>query len=364
MANSLRVLIVDDSRVFRGMVEEALRDQTDVEVVGSVYNGVKAVEFIQKHEVDVLTLDVEMPEMDGLQVLRQINRLQREGKLKHPPGAVMLSALTKKGADATIAALSLGAFDFIEKPDSELSASDTVVILRRQLLVKLRFYASRLLAGQRTFGSEAVEIPRREPTAAALSKGVQAILIGVSTGGPRALSALMPDLCQRTELPILIVQHMPATFTASLAHSLDQICRHKVVEGTQDMRVEAGHAYVAPGGHHMVLRKAGNGARLEITDTPPVKGCRPSVDELFLSGASVYGAKCLAMILTGMGNDGTDGAERLKAEGVWVMVQDEASSVVWGMPGSAVKRGCVDQVLSLADLPRGVELVLQRAGRK
>ncbi len=363
MAKTLRVLIVDDSRVFRGMVEEALRGQPDIEIVGSVYNGVKAVEFIQEHEVDVLTLDVEMPEMDGLQVLRAIGRLNREGKLKHTPGAVMLSALTRKGADATIAALSLGAFDFIEKPDSEMSASDTVVILRRQLLVKLRFYASRLLAGQRTFGSEAVVIPRNEPTAALLSKGVQAILIGVSTGGPRALTAMMPDLCQRTDLPILIVQHMPATFTASLAHSLDQICRHTVMEGAQGMRVEANHVYIAPGGHHMIVRKGGMGPILEITDTPPIKGCRPSVDELFLSAVKVYGAKCLAMILTGMGNDGTDGAEKLKAEGVWVMVQDEASSVVWGMPGAAVKRGCVDQVMPLADLPRGVELVLQRAGR-
>lgn len=377
MTLKTNILIVDDSRIFRSLVEESLANENDIKVIGSVRNGVKAIEFIKSKRPDIVTLDLEMPDMDGLETLEAIQENNALNKDKKPIGVIMLSAFTHKGADITIKALEAGAFDFITKPE-EKSAQESLNILHRQLVMKIRYFTSRQIAsGIRKKPLQGNIKPGKiksvKPAALkninpnninpVLEKeilpdipcsGIKAILIGVSTGGPRALIEIMPRICSQTNLPIYIVQHMPPTFTTSLAGSLDSRCSHFVTEGKHNTRAEQKCAYVAPGGRHMLLRKQGTNIYIVINDNPPESGCRPSVNVLFRSALSAYGGDVLAIILTGMGNDGTDGVKALKRAGAYVIVQDEATSVVWGMPGSAYASGCVDRVVPLHDIPETV----------
>ena len=346
----IKILIVDDSRIFRSAVIESLAAEADIEVIGSVWNGTKAIEFIRSHPPTLVTLDVEMPDMDGLETLAAIQKINADNKDSSPIGVIMLSSHTREGADITIKALEMGAFDFIQKPEGK-NLKESFEILRRQLVAKIRHFAAE--------GSPAIfakPLPVAGPLPVALSRLpvdsiIRGILIGVSTGGPRALTEMLPPLCEKVDVPIFIVQHMPPTFTQSLAKSLNTKCRHTVIEGTHQDVVRERHVYIAPGGRHMLLAKKRNEIMTVINDQPPVNGCRPSVDILFKSGATVYGRDAVAVILTGMGADGTEGARILKRTGAVIIAQDEATSVVWGMPGSACKSGNIDQVLPLGDIP-------------
>ena len=354
----IRVLVVDDSRLFRHAVKEALAGEPGLVVVGEERNGTKALEFLRGNTVDVVTLDLEMPELDGIGVLKA---LPPAG-----PGVIMLSAFTSQGASQTIAALAAGAFDFVTKPSTD-QASDSIAQLKRHLGAKIRACAARRA---RRPSSAPLPVPvARPPTptpvvprpTVARSGLIRAVLIGVSTGGPKALMQMLPNLCKRTRLPILIVQHMPPKFTASLADSLGRLCSHKVVEAEDGMPVEDGWCFIAPGGHHLVVRPTSDGRVLTgVNDQPAEGGLRPAADVLFRSAASVYGGACVAVVLTGMGSDGTKGLAPLKRAGVQVVVQDEATSVVWGMPGSAVQAGLADQVLPLDAIP---EAIARIAGR-
>ncbi len=348
-----KLLIVDDSRIFRSAVQESLSGENDIEVIGSVWNGVKAIEFIRKNPPDVVTLDVEMPDMDGLETLKGIQKINAANPKSKPIGVIMLSSHTQKGADITIEALEMGAFDFIPKPQGQ-SLKESLEMLRRQLVVKIRYFASKRISSVLSMPRVAVSaLPEMTPQASA-SSGVKAILIGVSTGGPRALATMLPPLCERVDVPIFIVQHMPATFTESLAKSLNALCRYTVIEGNDDQVIERQHAYIAPGGRHMLLREKDQTVRTVINDQPPERGCKPSVDVLFRSAAAVFGKEAIAIILTGMGEDGTRGAGALKRAGAFVIAQDEETSVVWGMPGSVQASGNVDAVLPLHRIPHAV----------
>lgn len=354
MKEKTRVLIVDDSRIFRGIVEDCLKKETDIEIIGSVRNGVKALEFIEANRPDMVTLDVEMPEMDGLETLKAIQQINARVPDLSPIGVIMLSSFTRRGADITIAALEAGAFDFIAKPESA-SVEESIEALSRQIMVKIRSFKIKHLTG--AFKSSAVqETLVKTPKVKQRKKPskIKAILIGVSTGGPQALSKLLPLLCEKVELPIFIVQHMPPTFTASLAQNLNNKCSHTVIEAKEGEAVADGNVYVAPGGRHLLLRKQGNQLMTFINDQPPELGCRPSVNVLFRSAGAVYGGDVVAIILTGMGNDGTKGISSLKRSGAFIIAQDEASSVVWGMPGSAVASGNIDAVETLLDIPQAV----------
>lgn len=346
----IKILIVDDSRIFRSAVAESLAAVADIEVVGSVWNGAKAIEFIRSHPPHLVTLDVEMPDMDGIETLAAIQKINADNKDSRPIGVIMLSSHTREGADTTIKALEMGAFDFIQKPEGK-NLKESFRILQRQLVAKIRHFAAE--------GSPAVfakPLPAAAPLPAAFSglpvdSSIRGILIGVSTGGPRALAEMLPPLCEKVDVPIFIVQHMPPTFTQSLAKSLNTKCRHTVIEGIHQDRVRERHVYIAPGGRHMLLAKKRNEIMTVVNDQPPVNGCRPSVDILFKSGAMVYGRDTVAVILTGMGADGTEGARILKRTGAVIIAQDEATSVVWGMPGSACESDNVDHVLPLGDIP-------------
>ncbi len=383
----LSILIVDDSVVFRSAVAAALDRQEDIRVAGSVRNGVKAMEFIQlimengelrikngessedafSNLPDIITLDVEMPEMDGLATLNEIQRIKASFSPKFSIfnsklSIIMLSAHTRKGAETTINALESGAFDFVTKPEGK-NEEESIEALQLRLLPKIRILGSqrnklRIDNGELTIkkGPKKISILNSQFS---ISKLPKAILIGVSTGGPNALKALLPELCRTTDLPIFVVQHMPPVFTKSLAEILDRACAHKVIESAGSEIAEKNYVYIAPGGKHMVLRKTVNGSTmLGLNENQPENGCRPSVDVLFRTAASIWGGDVVPIILTGMGNDGAKGMAALKRAGAYSIIQDEESSVVWGMPGSVVEAGLADEVVPLEGIANRVGRLL------
>lgn len=369
MPDPLRVLIVDDSRLFRAALQRALERLDNVKVVGSVWDGAKAIAFLQGHPVDLVTLDVEMPTMDGLATLREINRLAAAGSLSTPVGCLLVSAFTERGARITIEGLELGAFDFIAKP-AAASADDAVTRLSDELALKIKGFR---LRRQLTAAPAPVSAPPRSsataepsmPPAALASRVLRApraICIAASTGGPQALATLLPALAVASTIPILIVQHMPVGFTAFLAESLARRAPRPVREARDHEPIAPGGIYLAPGGRHLLVRAGGDGGtELLLNEQPPVNGCRPSGDVLLRSVAAVFGAQSVGIVLTGMGQDGAQGLLALRRAGGVTIAQDEATSVVWGMPGHAVQLGAAEQVLPLREIPAAVAAVLGSA---
>ena len=362
MSEAARVLIVDDSRIFRAAIEDALRGQDDITVAGSVFSGAKALEFIRQHPPDVVTLDVEMPGMNGLETLEAIQQVNRSRGSAAEIGVLMVSAFTKRGAEVTVQALQAGAFDVVAKPSST-SGEASVEALRNDLLPKLRAFLTRRrrAAGPQipwNLSRQPARARDDSPPPAALSRSLRAVLIGASTGGPQALATLLPDLAGRINAPILVVQHMPVGFTQSLAENLARKCPCPVIEAADGQPIAPRTIYIAPGGKHLVLRTNPRGELLAgLNEQPPESGCRPSASVLFRSAAALLGRETVAVVLTGMGNDGTAGLGPLKRAGGYVVAQDEETSVVWGMPGSAVAANVTDAVLPLGSIARAVEAV-------
>ncbi|MEZ4526609.1 MAG: chemotaxis response regulator protein-glutamate methylesterase [Desulfobacterales bacterium] len=364
------VLIVDDSRIFRSIVEECLKNEDDIKIIGSVRNGIKAMEFIRSCRPDIVTLDMEMPDLDGLETLRAIREFNASTPDLPSIGVIMLSIFTRRGADITIRALEEGAFDFIAKPEGK-NPGENIESLRRQLTARIRFFISRRIASRirpvpeiMASASASPEIPDRieKKTGQMRATHIRAVLIGVSTGGPKALMTILPDICERIDIPVFIVQHMPPTFTASLAGSLNSKCAYTIVEAQHNGVVSPRCAYIAPGGKHMLIRKQGKDVITVINEQPPENGCRPSVNVLFRSAVPVYGSNVIAVIMTGMGSDGSKGVAALKRAGAVIIAQDENTSVVWGMPGSAVAAGCVDHVLPLQNIPGVIADLVFKSG--
>jgi two-component system chemotaxis response regulator CheB len=359
MAEPIKVLIVDDSRLFRSALEEALSGLSDITVVGSVFSGAKAMEFIGQNPPDVVTLDVEMPGMDGLATLELIQRFSALRPTVPAIGVVMVSAFTRRGADITVKALQAGAFDVVAKP-SGASPDASLAMLRDEVLAKIRACA---LHRAKPDGRVLIAPPSAPSVPIERSTPIRAIVIGASTGGPRALSALLPELCALTDLPILIVQHIPRGFTQSLADSLARETRRTVVEAVDNTPLRAGVVHIAPGGQHLLIRGPATAPKTGLNEHPPENGCRPSADVLFRSAASVFGGSAAAIILTGMGRDGTAGLGAIRRAGGYVVAQDQASSVVWGMPGSAYEAGATNEVLPLSQIARAVAALVQRSKR-
>ena len=368
MSEAARVLIVDDSRIFRAAIEDALRGQDDITVAGSVFSGAKALEFIRRHPPDVVTLDVEMPGMNGLETLEAIQQFNRSQASAAEIGVLMVSAFTKRGAEVTVQALQAGAFDVVTKP-SGTSGEASLVALRNDLIPKLRAFLGRRrrAAGQQVPWNLSPHPARARddsPPPTSLSRSLRAVLIGASTGGPQALATLLPDLAGRVNAPILVVQHMPAGFTQSLAENLARKCPCPVIEAADGQPIVPRTIYIAPGGKHLVLRTNPRGELVTgLNEQPPESGCRPSASVLFRSAAALLGRDAVAVVLTGMGNDGTAGLGPLKRAGGYVVAQDEETSVVWGMPGSAVAASVTDAVLPLGAIARAVEAVSIGRGR-
>jgi two-component system chemotaxis response regulator CheB len=349
----LRVLVADDSSVFRRAITDALTGIPDVQVVGSAPNGKIALQKVLDLKPDLLTLDMEMPEMDGLSVL---DALKKAGSTT---SVMVISAVTLRGGRLTMQALERGAFDFLTKPQGK-DAAESKAMMVRELAPRLRALAHRrqirdiLRPGGPAApapGSAAVatSVSASPPSIARpLASRPEIVLIGVSTGGPAALARLLPLLPKDLDVPIAVVQHMPPIFTQSLAESLSSKCSLRVREAAEGDRLEPGLVLIAPGGRHMRLASCADAiARVQITDDPPENNCRPAVDYLFRSAANSLPGRAMAVILTGMGNDGTLGLRLLKRHGCFTIAQDEASSVVFGMPKAAIEAGVVDLVLPL-----------------
>ena len=343
--NRIRVLVVDDSVVIRRLVTEALSEDPDLEVVGAVSNGALALARIAQTTPDVIPLDVEMPEMDGLELLR---RLRTEIVR---PRVVMCSTLTERGALATLDALSLGADDYVTKAANGGSLEVSLNSLRDELIPKIKqfFVLSHQSPATPTGPLAATGWPRQAFQRLTGSRS-KVLAIGVSTGGPTALGAIIPQVPPDFPVPILIVQHMPPLFTRLLAERLQASTSLKVEEAAEGSAVTAGKILVARGDFHMRLRHAGKDVVIALDQSPPENSCRPAVDVLFRSVGETFGAAAIGVILTGMGQDGLRGTQALKAVGGYVIAQDEASSVVWGMPGAVVAAGLADCVVPLENV--------------
>ncbi len=353
---TIKVLIVDDSIIFRKILEETISGIENTEVIGSVFSGKKAIEFINSKKIpDIITLDMEMPEMSGLETLKAIRELKSTNNELKKIKIIVVSSQNQKDADTAIEALDNGAFDFISKPKST-DIKDSLSILRTQLIEKFNYITERPIKNPNILSKV---FKKSNEIILKSNHEIEIIAFGVSTGGPKALFTIIPELSKRIDLPILIVQHMPPEFTKSLADNLSKRCNHKVIEAKGNELIQNKHIYIAPGGKHMVVRKSSESKILiGINDNPPENDCKPSVDVLFRSLANVYGNKVIASILTGMGSDGVKSLESLKRVGAYVIAQDEESSIVWGMPGRAVESGNVDKILPLNKIPSAIEDII------
>jgi two-component system, chemotaxis family, protein-glutamate methylesterase/glutaminase len=343
----IRVLVVDDAVVIRKILSDAISADPDLEVAGTAPNGKVAIQKIPQINPDVITLDIEMPEMDGLETLKHI----RKDYPKLP--IIMFSTLTGKGATATLDALANGASDYVTKPANVGSVTTSKETVQQDLIRKIK-----CLGGSSTANIARLptmpSVPRARSPVSSITHPVRAVAIGVSTGGPNALAALIPRIPKNFPVPILIVQHMPAMFTKFLADRLAAQSGHRVVEATEGEEVLPGSIYIAPGDFHMdTVRKAGKTV-IALHQGPQENSCRPAVDVLFRSAAQVYGKNLLGVVLTGMGSDGLRGCQNIKDAGGQVIVQDKASSVVWGMPGYVAEAGLADAVLPLDNIAQEI----------
>jgi two-component system chemotaxis response regulator CheB len=348
----IRVFVVDDSVVARQIVIDALRSDRGIEVCGFAQNGRVALEKIPDAKPDVITLDIEMPEMDGLAVLTELRKTQPRLPV------IMFSSLTERGADVTLEALARGASDYVCKPTGQRSVQQTMETIREALIPKI--YALHGRATQPTAASLRAAPPSLKASmsgTAELSpsaRPVQLVVIAVSTGGPAALAQVVPQLPPGLRQAVLIVQHMPPVFTKVLAQRLAASSPLKVREATHQDTLTPGLVLIAPGDFHMRVAGSPREAWVALDRQPLENGCRPAADPLFVSAAQVFGSGVLAVVMTGLGKDGTKGAAAVcKASGqVWA--QDEASSTVWGMPGSVVEAGLAQRVLPLSQLAKTI----------
>jgi len=360
----IRVMIVDDAVVARSMMTRWVEAESDMKIAAALRNGREALDSIESDDPDVVLLDVDMPELDGIAALPLLLAKKR-GLV-----VIMVSTLTRRSAELSLRALALGATDYIPKPETTYEAM-TSAAFRRELIDKIRGLGRRRLLTRDLappLALEAAPRPRAQPSAASRAPQAKphraekaeislrpfavtvprALVVGSSTGGPQALTALFEKLTAAIDrAPVLIAQHMPPTFTAILAEHLRRVSGRGAHEAEHGEPVLAGGIYLAPGGRHMRVVREGDLLRIALGDDPPINFCRPSVDPLFSSAASVWGASVLALVLTGMGSDGTRGAADIVAAGGSVIAQDESTSVVWGMPRSAAQAGLCSAVLPL-----------------
>ena len=359
----IRVLVVDDSVIVRKAVLDALKPDPEIDIVGTAANGKIALEKIPQLKPDVLILDIEMPFCDGFEVLKGIRKQGLRVR------TIMFSTLTERGASQTIKALSLGAHDYVPKPSSGTkihSYSEGVKQVALELTPKIKQFRKKSSLNRVSVQKSAAASPiKKAPVTpirarAAFSVMPQIVAIGISTGGPEALAKLLPSLSGGLPVPVVIVQHMPPLFTKLLAERLNANSKIEVVEAEDGMRLQAGTAYLAPGDYHMVVRDSGAKVCLSLNQSPPENSCRPAADVLFRSVAAVYGKRALGVIMTGMGHDGLKGLRDMHAKGAAVIAQDEASSVVWGMPSGVVQEGLADKVLPLTQLAGAIELSVKQ----
>lgn len=343
----IKTLVVDDSHFFRRRITECLSLDPAIKVIGEACDGQQAIDQAMKLKPDVITMDIEMPNMDGIKAVKSIME-------KCPVPILMFSSLTKEGAIATLAALEAGAADFLLKEFKTLSFDKDVAI--GQLCERVKALASK----KQSTATSKTNVSRRRNEAAldaedrfvSKAKDIGLAVIGASTGGPAALENVLKKLPASFFLPVLLIQHMPATFTRAFADRLNTLCAITIKEAEHGDVLKAGTVYVAPGGKQTYVRKNGTGACLEIGEAPPEVTYKPCVDITFNSIANSFNKKVLAIVMTGMGSDGCAGANFLKQKGATIWAQDEASCIVYGMPMAIVKANLADKILGLEDIGR------------
>lgn len=379
----IRVLVVDDSAFMRKVLSDLFKGQPDFEVVDIGRNGVDAIEKVKLHSPDVVTMDVEMPIMDGLLALEQIMAIK-------PTPVVMVSSLTKSGAEATIKALSLGAVDFVAKSAGSISRIDDI---ERELLQKCREAAG--VSGLRLMASAVPSVNRpiipvvpikpsetvismkhnrfqpieKSPEAPLKSVDIPGaadwiVAIGTSTGGPRALQEVLTRLPGNLPCPAVVVQHMPPGFTKSLADRLNSLSELTVKEAADNDKLVAGTVYIAPGDYHLTIRRDPDGAFVKLNKDPAIGGLRPAVDPMMISVSEIFGAKTVGVILTGMGHDGAKGMQAIKRLKGLTIAEDQSTAVVFGMPKAAIEAGVVDTILPLGHVAEGIVQCLKKGGLK
>lgn len=350
----IRVMVVDDSAVIRGIFRRTLDTDPQITVVASVGNGQHAVDSLARHPVDVVLLDIEMPVMDGMTALPKLLAAQPDLKI------IMASTLTQSNASISLQALKGGAADYIPKPSSN-SEINNAAAFKRDLVEKVKALGAHRLKEAGSGASSARQTSRAKPGGGGFVKPdagpielrdvskikPEILCIGSSTGGPKALLNVVKDLSKSFPLPIVITQHMPKTFTAILAEHLQQAGNRPAAEGIDGERLKAGHIYVAPGGIHMLIEGSAREPVIRLNDGPAENYCKPSVDPMLRSVVNLYGAKVLTVILTGMGQDGLAGGRVVVDAGGTVIAQDEATSVVWGMPGAVANAGICSAVVPI-----------------
>ncbi len=344
--NKVKVMLVDDSAVIRGMVGKALQENGDIEVVSSALNGAIAINELKKHQVDVILLDVEMPEMDGLTALPKLLAIKPDVKV------IMVSGLTKEGADFTLRALELGATDCITKPSNPRDKKDTEEFfeqLRRKVVAIAKKNCGLAGGSNAALAGAAHAINKQQPNL--LSYNIHCVAIGASTGGPQALMEVFRGLKgTKINVPVFITQHMPATFTHILAKHITEAGDFPCEEAKDGELVKAGHIYVAPGDYHLVPAREGGKVTIRLNQDPPINFCRPAVDPMFDALASIYGPNLLAIVLTGMGQDGFEGAKTVKSKNGKIFIQDRESCVVWGMPKAISEAGIADAEVPISEM--------------
>jgi len=347
----VRVLVVDDSVVIRRLVSDLLAADPAIEVVGTAQNGRVSLAKVAELKPDVVTMDIEMPDMNGIQAVKELRRTNPRLPI------IMFSTLTERGASATLEALASGASDYVTKPSNVGSIAQSQQNIREQLIPKIK-----ALAGTRRLAAagKPSKIPQPTRSRVTRTRAFGVLAIGCSTGGPDALAHVLPVLPADLGVPVVVVQHMPPLFTRLLAQRLDNQCRLRVSEAEHGDKVVPGRVLIAPGGVHMEVVRKGTDMQIKLTQDPPENFCRPAVDVLFRTVSAAYGDRVLAAVLTGMGRDGERGGKVIRDAGGEVYAQDEATSVVWGMPGAVAMAGLADKLLPLDRVGPEVVAALSR----
>lgn len=346
------MLVVDDSILMRRIISDMINEATDMEVIDTAKNGLELIEKINMINPDVVTLDVEMPKMDGLEVLKTFKE-----KNIHTP-VIMLSSLSKKGAEITMKCLELGALDFISKPSGSISLD--ITSLQDELIYKIRCAGEKREINKNN-SFKVMHKPRIEKSKLSNNERdygeYKALVIGASTGGPKAIHSLITSLPKELGVPVFIVQHMPAGFTKAFADRLNNNSKLDVVEASHMSEITNNKVYIAPGGYHMEIN---NENKITLNGEPTLWGVRPAVDKLFISASKVYGKGVISVVLTGMGRDGAKGTEMIKDAGGYTISEHQSTCTIYGMPKAAYDTGRVDEVLPLHDIPAKLLALLKR----